>query len=201
MIILNKQNQASIKDLLGGCDFFNSYLYLLPVEGALVGGFCFEETKSGVYIHKYIHPLFNRQYEFNLNFSESIPYPKGFINKDNAKNSNVVDQIISIITPDVDEVKRKSNMNYLNDYIEHNKALLNNEWIHKDYALNLILLDKLDESVYHLDKILSLNLPINRKQIIDDCAVVKQTILEGKDPKLLLNDWVREMKDRLCQSN
>ncbi|MDE1465712.1 hypothetical protein [Spartinivicinus poritis] len=190
---MNKQFQKKLLEAYPEIRLKGDYFFFEPVDH-LLGGFCAEVTRNGIYISEFIYPLFDRSTQLNLNFSQRLPYPDSFIDYDQFDKEDRPAELVRRIAPYVDDLNKKLNLSYFYGYFQQNPNLLKNEWTIKTYILLLVILGKFSEAMTLIKKTLQKPYTGVRKQITKECQELK-VLLEinpEKAMQLVLN-WEKEM--------
>lgn len=194
---MNKIFTTILSDNIKDIGFIGPYLYLKPANHIL-SGFCAEETPNGIYISKYIYPLFDRSDTLNLNFSERLPYPAGYISFNEHGYEDCALEFLERITPYIGVARKHLSIEAFYTYLLDHEAILNNEWVRKSYLLLLVVLEKYSEAQAEAELILRKRYTGTREQITREAEEFKELL--ASDPpraRALVLTWENAMKARL----
>lgn len=194
---MNKQFQKKILECYPEFKFSGAYFFFGP-KNCMLGGFCAEMARNGIYISEFLYPLFDRSDQLNLNFSHRLPYPEGFIDYDQFSKEDRPAELVKRVAPHIENLKSKMTLNSFYAALHSNPTAFKNEWVNKTYILLLILLDKFSEAQALIEGVLKKEYTGAREQITAECLQVKE-LLE-KDPneaKRLVMSWGEQMKSNL----
>lgn len=164
----------------------------------MIGGFCAEMGRNGIYISEFLYPLFDRADDLNLNLSKRLPYPGGYIDFDEVPEHSRPSVLAERIDPHVVGIKKKMSLQAAYEFILESPSLLKNEWILKTHVLLLVAMGRYSEAQTNINMILERKFTGARERITTECQAVGALLQNDPEgAKRLVFGWEEQMKAML----
>lgn len=134
-----------------GC--VDGYFYLKPLEHVL-SGFCCETVPGGIYIWRFIFPLFIVSDAIHLTYSARLRYPEGFISKEVIPKAEYAAEFLKRIEAHMCEASDSRTIEgYVRYYSDKSLEYFGYK-VRKSYAYALILAGLYDEAKETINEII-----------------------------------------------
>lgn len=201
---LAKKFYSQVVDLNPSLSCVDAFFILDGTCHILSGFFC-EATPGGVYLWKFVFPLFDSYGGFRLTYSEKLPYPKGYIDYSEIDRTRLAQVVSSRIQEELDGAQDSLQLSSFIAYYDKNSLLLDNPVILKTYAFALCLSGSYEKSLICLRKAIESKTIKNNENYFRKCSEILCLLEKGlhEDAAAILSRWSSELAsevgvERVC---